>query len=379
MVKRYDEITLNDTTKITPEGFLETTAIVTRTGIFEYVVDGKVRREFRPDSEVFSQESLNSMQLKPVTVGHPSVPVTSKTIKQLQVGSVGQNVRRDGQYVKAPIVITDEAAINDIKNGRNKISMGYNVEMVEEAGVYQGERYDAIQTKIRYNHLAIVDRARAGNAAQIKLDRADGICTSLNETKKEGTMTKKIRIDNADYEVEPQVAAGYNDALDKVTELSNKNKDLQIKIEKLDGEIDGLKKANNELSTRDFSKEVANAAIKRTELLTTVKSVCDGETYNKISGLSDIEIKRALITKEMPDAKIETKSDEYVEACFDTMINFRKDKNFQNQRIAAFGIDTIANTRTVNDGDTCTNEVSSLVQSRMDLRARLEKDKQEDK
>jgi uncharacterized protein len=359
MARRYDEIELNKITKETPEGFLETTAIVTRAGIFEYIIDGKVRRELRPDNEVFNAESLKSMQMKPVTNGHPSSPLTAKTAKSLQVGNVGQNIRKDGKFVYAPFLITDEQAIWDVKNGRNKISMGYEVKMIEESGIYEGERYDAIQTNIRYNHLALVDKARAGDMAQIKLDSADGVSTNLLLTK-EVLMTKKIKIDGAEYEVDQQIAQKYDEALDK-------NKILESKIEKLDGEIDALKKVNVELSQRDFAKEVSAAAVKRTDLLSTIKNCFDGETYEKAIALSDIGIKRMVLK----DAKVDNRSDEYIEARFDAMVEFMKDKNFQNQRVAAFGMETAMNTRTTNDSLDASSGLAELVDAKVGLNERL--------
>jgi hypothetical protein len=40
-----------------------------------------------------------------------------------------------------------------------------------EPGVtHEGERYDLVQTQIRYNHLAVVGRARAGSVARLRMD-----------------------------------------------------------------------------------------------------------------------------------------------------------------------------------------------------------------
>jgi uncharacterized protein len=377
MALRYDEIELNEVTKETPEGFLEAVAIVTRAGIFEYMVDGKIVRELRPESEVFSAESLKSMQLKPVTVGHPYTGenLTAKTAKNFAVGSVGQNIRRDGKFVKAPFIITDEQAINAVKQGRNKISMGYKVKMVNESGIYEGQPYDAIQTNIRYNHLALVDKGRAGDVAQIKLDSADdGV--NINLTKEVKNMTKKIRIDSAEFEVDGLVAQKYDEAINAVTDLTNKTKKLESQIEKLDGEIDALKKQNKELTGRDVEREVMDAAIKRTELLSTIKTCFDEATYEKAKTLSDVAIKRMALSKDAEEAKsLEARSDEYIDARFDAMIEFAKNKNFQSQRASAFGINTVTNTRTTQDS--IGSHLEGLVDAKIGLQARLKNKKEE--
>ena len=45
--------------------------------------------------------------------------------------------------------------------------------MIEEPGEYEGEHYDAIQTNIVINHLAIVASARAGEQARLNIDGKD--------------------------------------------------------------------------------------------------------------------------------------------------------------------------------------------------------------
>ena len=55
------------------------------------------------------------------------------------------------------------------------MSLGYNLDLIEEPGEWNGEKYDAIQTNIRINHLAIVDKARAGsNRISISMVRKSG-------------------------------------------------------------------------------------------------------------------------------------------------------------------------------------------------------------
>ena len=47
--------------------------------------------------------------------------------------------------------------------------------------VYNGEPFDFRQTNIRYNHLAIVDEARAGPEARIVLDGEDAVLINQEE------------------------------------------------------------------------------------------------------------------------------------------------------------------------------------------------------
>jgi hypothetical protein len=125
LVFRLDE-SRADKFHTTPEGYLVCPARPTRAGVFDYYQDGKLVREYRPPEEVFSQKSLDSLKLQPVTFYHPDEMVTVDNIKAHQVGVTGQDVSREGDYVACTIKITDRATIEDIKAKR---SAGVPVEL----------------------------------------------------------------------------------------------------------------------------------------------------------------------------------------------------------------------------------------------------------
>ena len=58
-VVRYDSMPV-PRAYFTPEGYLKDRPILTSCGIFEYMDNGKVRRELRLPEDVFSPESLKS-------------------------------------------------------------------------------------------------------------------------------------------------------------------------------------------------------------------------------------------------------------------------------------------------------------------------------
>jgi uncharacterized protein len=66
----------------------------------------------------------------------------------------------------------DGKAVSDIEDGKSELSVGYSSMLKWEQGVTPDtqEHYDAIQTAIRVNHIAIVDAARGGR----KLKFGDG-------------------------------------------------------------------------------------------------------------------------------------------------------------------------------------------------------------
>jgi hypothetical protein len=171
---RTDVIHLDSITK-TPEGYIVSDAAVTRSGVLPYRNDdGSPRLEFRSDSEVFNGISIDTLKNKPITNNHPTEGiVTSDNFKQLAVGFTGETIRRDGNLLRCRITITDAATIAEIEAGKRELSCGYHCDCEPQAGEHMGEKYTHVQTKIRYNHIAIVNKGRAGEMVRIDEENID--------------------------------------------------------------------------------------------------------------------------------------------------------------------------------------------------------------
>jgi len=161
-----------------PNGFLRADAFLTRVGVFEYRnADGTTRRELRLPEEVFDVDSMQSFEMAPVTLGHPPRPVTARNAKRYSIGHAGQDVRKDGGKMRASIMITDDDAIAAMKRGTREVSNGYFCDLEETSGVTAGIDgvddgliFDCIQRNIVGNHIAIVDRGRAGSSVRARVD-----------------------------------------------------------------------------------------------------------------------------------------------------------------------------------------------------------------
>ncbi len=147
-------------------------AAIARTGILEYLrADGSIRREYRPDSEVFSPESLASYEDVPFTVEHPKGLLTPES-HAASVGHV-RSPRRDGAHLSATIVVNDARGQRAIDAGMREVSCGYECRLDETPGVSpEGIPYDAVQRDIRANHVSLVRRGRAGASVRLRLDSA---------------------------------------------------------------------------------------------------------------------------------------------------------------------------------------------------------------
>ncbi len=183
LVARFDLTTL-ESPRLTPEGFLRGDALITREGIFEYSTPHGVLREYRPGQEVFSEDSLDTLRMKPITDDHPSesgqrVMVDTKNHPKFSKGHLGENITRVDGKVRASLMITDEALAKAVMGGRNQISCGYMCDLEFAPGVTPGgQKFDATQRNIRYNHVAVVAQGRAGPQVSMRIDSMDGAITS---------------------------------------------------------------------------------------------------------------------------------------------------------------------------------------------------------
>lgn len=143
--------------------------MVTSTGIFEYQnPDGTTRRELRLPEEVFDSDSLGSYKGKPVILTHEAGVVDKRNVDQEHIGTILSEGYQDGENVRAEIIIHDTDIMK--KSGLRELSLGYSLDLDRTPGVWKGQPYDAIQRNIRINHLALVDKARAGEKARLNID-----------------------------------------------------------------------------------------------------------------------------------------------------------------------------------------------------------------
>ena len=173
------------------EGYFYDNPILTRTGIFKYTLeDGSERRELRRPEDVFAPESLASYEGKPIIITHDAQVIDKDNARRERVGTILTPGQQDGETVRAKIVIDDPDAVK--ASGLRELSVGYYQDLIMEPGEWNGEPYDAIQTHIRVNHLALVAVARAGDDARLNMDSQDsnGGMTPMDENEKMNNPTQ---------------------------------------------------------------------------------------------------------------------------------------------------------------------------------------------
>ena len=117
-VQRFDSLPL-DATYFTDEGYLVDHPIVTSVGIFVYHnPDGSERRELRLPEEVFAEKSLASYKGKPIIVTHDAGYVDTGNVKEESIGTILSEGYRDGDDVRAEIIIHDTDSLKKYNQRR---------------------------------------------------------------------------------------------------------------------------------------------------------------------------------------------------------------------------------------------------------------------
>jgi hypothetical protein len=321
--------------KKTDEGFLMVNAPIAKVGVMSYMLkDGTVRRELVDEETLNNNDSNESLNLKPVTNTHPPEKiVTSNTAKFRNVGAVGKSEFKN-KALYADFSITNQDAIRDIDNGRKQLSPGYRVDLIMESGVFEGQRYDAIQRNRRYNHLAIVDNARGGSELKLNIDHCDsddGI-QFINNNDEESKNMENIRIDTGlSYEAAPEVAnyvakleAKVDGLKDDVKTANEKASQFEAKADSLSEEVESLKKVD--------SQEVIDAAVKeRISIEKTATRVLKEDSFD---GLTNVEVMKKVVVAKYPESKqkLDSKDEVYVQARFDAIAEKLDDDAFEKQR-----------------------------------------------
>lgn len=335
------------------DGFLRDSPIVARTGIYIYQQpDGTIIREYRPPEEVFDTDSEASFVGKPIVVGHPaSGIVNSDTVRDLAIGTIlSSGYQKDETNIACDIVIHNLSAIGE-KRG---LSLGYRVDIEEAPGTTpDGQQYDVIQRNIRINHLAVVDRARAGAKARLNLDGDEII---------EGVETKmKIKIDSVDFEVDEKIANYVNSLQSKEenarvkldtanTELASVKEqntalkadvdDKKAKLDAMTAERDGLKAkvdaadAEKEKAVKEAVEAVKADMQERAELEETAKTA----KVEKTDGLTNAELKAGIVKAAFGESfKLDGVTDAYLDGAYSAAKEMLRNDNAKHQAVKVKG------------------------------------------
>lgn len=325
-MKITDSVILSDAS-LSESGYLEAFARTARTGIQQYLgaevgrPDLGVVNVYRDEAEVFSRRSLQTFSKIPVTNDHPGQPVTADNWKAVAVGTTGDDVLRDGEYLKIGLKITDALAVKAVNDGKRELSVGYSCVLVWEDGIApDGTPYQAKQTEITADHVAIVQRGRAGTKARIGDAWGVAPITDHNPQKEKHMTLKTVTVDGIPVEVTDQGAIVIATLQQRLSDASKKFTDTEAAhntvlatkdadLAKKDAEIDGLK-------AKVLTDAQIDARVKdRADLISVAKSISDAD----YTGKSSDEIRKAAVVAKLGDAAVAGKPEAYITARFDIL------------------------------------------------------------
>ena len=359
MANRFDTILAPDWmyTKFekTPEGFLKGRAVICSTGIYEYRrADGSIVKELRLPEEVFAPAFLESLKLKPVTLGHPDEMVTVDNVQKYQKGTLGDNPSSPGgtegkpnmageqagyqfyntdmYHVAIDMIIHDADTIRAVEDGTDELSVGYtcDLEQATPGARFLGQTYDYVQRNLKCNHVAVVPKGRAGDAARIRLDSDDAILVDASEHVDVNTGgnnmpdLKSFKIDGVEYQAEARVleelhttsvkADGLQTSLDALT---TEKTQLQAKCDSEKDRADAAEAKVKELEAKKMDQAVIDAAVARKLRILDAARVAEVEVTD---GMAEVDIQKAVIMKVFPKAVLDGKDAVYIDARFDSAI-----------------------------------------------------------
>lgn len=332
--------------QVLSDGSLKVPAFLARTGVQDYTYsDGRKVREHRPAEQVFSQSSLDSFKGLAVTVLHPSAKVDPANWKSVSIGHVGEDVRQEGSLVAASLYIKDAETIRRIQaNELVEISNGYECKMVAQPGRNDaGEEYDAIQTDIVGNHVALgpSNWGRAGRNVRLYLDsketNTESAIIAYSNPHEDSDMTNEEKAKaEADKKAAEDKAKAEKEAASKAKEEAER-KESEAAAEK--AEKEALAKAEAEKTGQPPAGEQTQApepgqvkqpgnidsadAVKfdaavdeRLEVVANARRIM-GEGFAH-KGKSNAQIRAEVVSAK--GVKCDGKDDSYVAARFDALV-----------------------------------------------------------
>lgn len=334
----------------TEEGYLKAKAYLGRTGIQIYRTDdGKTVRELRLPDEVFAPETMESALHKVLADPHPPVMLDASNTQQYQrgfiAGPIGREQGENVEYLTTDLlIVTAQATIDAIDEGRGELSLGYLCDLEYTPGVHPvwGE-YDAIQRNIRINHVARVDRGRAGPEVKVRFDACEVETATPEDPKPEQNINKeerstmiKIRIDGHEVEVSEAAKAAYEaETVKKDNALKAEKERAEAEAQRADAAEKQLSDAKAEATTAKANLDAANEKItelnsqdldarldERAALIADAKLIL-GKDYSA-RGKSDDQIRSDAVAKALPDLKLDSYTDDqkpvYIRARFDGVV-----------------------------------------------------------
>lgn len=147
---------------------------ISKVGVYPYLgrsIDAtldpdKIYMVLRPEEELSNPKTIESFRLIPwidehVMLGPPESGMVAPELKGIE-GIIGEDVFFENDTLYGNLKVFSDNMDGLIGSGKRQLSAGYRCRYEISTGIWNGQRYDAIQRDIRGNHLALVHEGRMG-------------------------------------------------------------------------------------------------------------------------------------------------------------------------------------------------------------------------
>ena len=335
----------------------------------------------RSEEQVFDEASIASFRSAPVTIGHPvndageALAVSAENAKELQVGMLEGMPVRDEDTLGGTLILTNKEAIDALEDGTQELSAGYTCDIMEVDG-------KLFQQNIRANHIAIVGKGRAGSSCRISdealevQDAADeesiAVVVADNSAPRVDGQVVETKVPHTppveapavevvaepvvepvveeapvaeeapavEAEVEPVVEEAPEEEAPKKSKKKSKTVDEAVEltdadmIVKLTDERDASvalydeaqkliaelndEAEKNKVELADARLAASEGVIERCEAIESARLIAD---MRDLGDKSVAEIKLLVVTDQRPEMKLDGKSEDYVAALFDMLVD----------------------------------------------------------
>ncbi len=204
--------------------------------------------ELRAGAETFAGKPLLLIHTAVSAGDHP---------REVTVGAVGDDVVFDPPYLKAPLTVWDGEAIALIDSGeRKELSSSYRYRADMTPGTApDGTNYDGVMREIRANHVALVERGRAGSDVLVQDSMPAGLAATIPNSGTPAAGSKRAAAQDREKET-AMADKSAKDAKARDEGLMGKLEDL-LKEKLSDDEMESLraKFASDEDETEEERKE----------------------------------------------------------------------------------------------------------------------------
>lgn len=350
----YDSDTSLDKFHIDPQtGYLRVKDVpITCSGVRKYSLDGKITNVAKVPDEIFSPITVASANNKPITDDHPqtnghTLLVNRENSHIYQKGWTGDNAHVANGKLYNDLIISDSNLIDEIRHGKQELSIGFEYNLDATKGKLDGVAYDAKQRNIRINHVAVVQKGRAGHGVSFTADAIEDLDANNEKKGNQMDFTSVHTKDGGNIRVAVEDA-------DKLTKIIGDADDSRSQLEKLKAERDKLNKQIADLENEnkktkqdaadskkkaDESKAEADSALEKNKEL---KSKLEGDAFEQkiadtlafrakakkivgdsydFTGKSEREVQEDALHTKYKNKDFSAESDDYVRGYYENMFN----------------------------------------------------------